>query len=191
MAIVTQTAPVGDSPPASADAAHIRVWDPFVRFFHWSLVGLFVIAFATGDEIEAVHIAAGYAIASLVGLRILWGLVGPRRARFTDFVRGPRTVLAYCRSAAAGRAPRFLGHNPAGGAMIIALLGMLIGISVTGVMMTSDAYWGAEWVEDLHEGLVYAMLGLIGLHVAGVLFSSLAHRENLVGSMITGWKRAS
>jgi cytochrome b len=75
--------------------------------------------------------------------------------------------------------------------MIIALLGMLIGISVTGVMMTSDAYWGAEWVEDLHEGLVYAMLGLIGLHVAGVLFSSLAHRENLVGSMITGWKRAS
>ena len=79
---------------------------------------------------------------------IIWGFVGPRHARFSDFVRAPAEVTDYVRSAIRLRAPRYLGHNPAGGAMIIALLAMLIGISVTGVMMTTDAFWGAQWVED-------------------------------------------
>ena len=79
----------------------------------------------TGDEIEQVHIAAGYAIAGLIALRIVWGFVGPRHARFSNFVRSPRAVLAYLRDVALLRAPRYLGHNPAGGAMIIALLVML------------------------------------------------------------------
>jgi cytochrome b len=88
------------------------------------------------------------------------------------------------------RAPRFLGHNPAGGVMILALLAMLIGISATGFMMTTDPFWDAEWVEELHEALVYASLGLIALHVAGVVVSSVEHGENLVKAMITGRKRA-
>ncbi|XBO39290.1 cytochrome b/b6 domain-containing protein [Alsobacter sp. KACC 23698] len=180
----------GATPPADAGTRQVRVWDPFVRIFHWSLVGLFALAFATGDEIERVHVAAGYGIAGLVGLRIVWGIIGSRHARFIDFVRSPAAVLAYGRAALAGRAIRFRGHNPAGGAMVVALLFMLAGTSVTGIMMTTDAYWGAEWVEVLHEGLVYASLGLIGLHVVGVIFSSVAHRENLVKAMITGRKRA-
>jgi cytochrome b len=73
--------------------------------------------------------------------------------------------------------------------MILALLAMLIGISATGFMMTTDAFWGAEWVEDLHEALVYVTLGLVGLHVAGVVLASVEHGENLVKSMITGRKR--
>ena len=135
--------------------------------------------------------AAGYAIAALVALRIVWGFVGPRHARFSDFVRGPAATLDYLRQGVRGRAPRFLGHNPAGGVMTIALLGMLVAISATGVMMTSDAFWGAQWVEHLHEGLVYVTLGLIALHVAGVILASFEHGENLVKAMITGRKRGT
>lgn len=186
----------GTIPPAASLKARaipapvIRVWDPFVRIFHWSLVGLFVLAFATGDEMEWLHLAAGYAIAALVLLRLIWGFVGSKHARFSDFVRTPHEMTAYARSVIRLRAPRYLGHNPAGGVMIIALLAMLIGISGTGLMMTMDAFWGAEWLEDLHEGLVFITLGLIALHVIGVIFSSIEHGENLVKAMITGRKRA-
>lgn len=169
--------------------AAIKVWDPFVRLFHWSLATLFLAVYVTGDDAERLHIAAGYGIAGLIALRIVWGFVGSRNARFGSFVRSPRTVLAYLRDVALFRAPRFLGHNPAGGAMIIALLVMLAGTSITGYMMTTDAYWGAKWVEETHEAFANLTVGLIVFHVLGVLFSSLMHGENLVKSMITGRKR--
>jgi cytochrome b len=168
----------------------VPVWDLFIRIFHWSLVALFIIAFITGDEIESIHVSAGYAIAGLVVLRVAWGLIGSRHARFSDFVTSPNGTLDYMHKAIRGRAPRYLGHNPAGALMTLTLLGILIAISVTGYMMTTDAYWGAEWVENLHRGLVYTTLGLIVLHVAGVLATSFTHRENLVKAMITGRKRA-
>src|SRR5512134_3660005 len=104
-------------PPAmSVDARNtsalmVQVWDPFVRIFHWSLVGLFILAFMTGDETEWLHLAAGYAIAALVLLRIIWGFVGPRHARFGDFVKPPRAVADYVGNAIRLRAPRYLGHN--------------------------------------------------------------------------------
>lgn len=176
----------GATPPAT-----IKVWDLFVRLFHWSLVLLFAVAYATGDEIERVHIAAGYAIAGLIALRILWGFVGPRHARFSNFVRPPGEVLAYLRDIVLLRARRHLGHNPAGGAMVLALLAALIATSVTGYMMTTDAFWGAKWVEEVHEALANATIALVALHVLGVVTASFAHRENLVKAMITGRKRAS
>lgn len=175
---------------SAADRKSVRVWDPFVRIFHWSLVGLFGAAFITGDEIEWLHILLGYAIVALVALRIVWGFVGSRYARFSNFVRSPRAIVEYLTQAARFKAPRYLGHNPAGAAMIIALLFMITGIAVTGVAMTTDAFWGAKWVEELHEGLAYGTLGLIALHIAGVVFSSLAHCENLVKAMVTGRKGA-
>lgn len=175
---------------SSSQAKTVRVWDPFVRMFHWSLIVLFVLAFVTGDEIEWLHIRIGYAIAALVALRIVWGFVGTRYARFSDFVRSPREIAAYLRQAARWKAPRHLGHNPAGGAMLVALLVMIGGIAATGFAMTTNAFWGSQWVEDLHEGLVYMTVGLIAMHVAGVVFSSLEHGENLVKAMITGRKRA-
>lgn len=185
----------GAAPPATATNAIIaeptvRVWDPFVRVFHWSLVVLFIVAFMTGDEVERVHVAVGYTIAGLVAARIVWGFMGTRYARFSNFVRPPAETLGYMRKVVQGSAPRYLGHNPAGGLMTIALIGMITAISGTGYMMSTDAFWGAEWVEDVHEGLVYATLGLIGLHVAGVLATGIKHRENLVMAMITGRKRA-
>jgi cytochrome b len=175
----------GARPPAT-----IKVWDLFVRVFHWSLAALFVAAYATGDEIERVHIAAGYAIAGLIALRVVWGFVGPRHARFCNFVRPPREVLSYLRDVMLLRAPRHLGHNPAGGAMIVALIAMLAFTCLTGIMMTTDLFWGAEWVEDVHEALANATLALVALHVIGVLIASFEHRENLVKAMITGRKQS-
>lgn len=175
----------------SPKAAMVRVWDPFVRVFHWSLVGLFALAFITGDEIEKVHIMAGYAIVGLVVLRIIWGFVGSRHARFSDFVRSPQAILTYLGSVLRGQSPRYVGHNPAGGAMVLVLLAMIAAIATTGYMMTTDAYWGSEGLEDIHEGLVNATLVFVALHVAGAVFTGLAHRENLVKAMITGRKRAS
>lgn len=183
----------GAMPAAAASSPQtkiVTVWDPFVRVAHWSLVGLFAVAFATGDEIEWLHIRVGYAVAALVALRIVWGFVGSRHARFSDFVRSPRETATYLRQAARWKAPRYLGHNPAGGAMVVALLVMIGGIAATGFAMTTDTFWGSEWIEDLHVGLVYTTIGLIVLHVSGVVFSGLAHGENLVKAMITGRKRA-
>ncbi len=176
----------GDMPPAT-----VKVWDPLVRIFHWSLVGLFALAYATGDEIQRVHNAAGYAIGGLLALRIVWGFVGPRHARFNDFVRTPREALAYLKDVFLLRPRRYIGHNPAGGLMVIALVSMLGATSVTGYMMTTDAYWASKALEELHEVLANATVALVFLHVLGVLAASFQHQENLVRAMITGRKRAN
>ena len=175
----------GVSPPAT-----VRVWDPLVRIFHWSLVGLFAFSYFTGDEWEAAHIWSGYAIAGLIACRIGWGLVGSRHARFTDFVKSPRTIVGYMIDTVRFRAKRYIGHNPAGGAMVVALILMITVIAASGYAMTTNAFWGVEWVSDVHEAAVYLTIGLIVLHVLGVVLASLEHRENLVRSMITGRKRA-
>jgi cytochrome b len=99
-------------------------------------------------------------------------------------------VLRYLTLLQAGRAPRHLGHNPAGGAMIVALLGLLIIVSISGWLSQTDAYFGVPWVDHLHHISAYLLLGLIGLHVVGVIISSWLHRENLVLAMITGRKPA-
>lgn len=175
----------GATPPA-----RVKVWDPFVRIFHWSLVTLFAVAFLTGDESERFHLFAGYAIAVLVTLRIIWGFIGTRYARFTSFVKGPVAVATFLKQSATLKAPRYLGHNPAGGAMILALLVMLAVLSVTGYLMALDAYWGSEALEEVHEVIAYVTLILVGLHVAGVVIAGVEHGENLVVSMFTGRKRA-
>ncbi|MEQ1576032.1 MAG: cytochrome b/b6 domain-containing protein [Hyphomicrobium sp.] len=174
----------GLAPPAT-----VKVWDPFVRAVHWSLVTLFAIAFLTGDEIEWLHLWAGYAIAGLVAARIVWGVAGPRYARFSHFVKGPRAVATFLKQSARLEAPRHLGHNPAGGMMILALISALIGLSVTGILMTTDAYWGSNAMEEVHEALANFTLVLIALHVLGVILASFEHGENLVKSMFTGRKR--
>ncbi len=185
MSTINDTIEAGGAQPS----ATVKVWDPFIRIFHWSLATLFVVAYLTGDEIEQVHIAAGYTIAGLVALRIVWGIVGPSHARFASFVRSPRDVLVYMRDMAGFRAPRYLGHNPAGAAMIVALLVTLIATATTGIMMTNDAFWGAKWVEEVHEVCANLTVGLVVFHVIGVLVASFEHRENLVKAMITGRKR--
>ncbi len=182
----TVTTKAGGAPPP----AMVKVWDPFVRIFHWSLVALFVIAYVTGDEVEQVHIAAGYTIAALLALRIVWGFVGSRHARFADFVTSPREALGYMSDALLLRARRYVGHNPAGGLMVIALIVMLTSTCVSGYLMTTDTYWGSKVMEEIHGALANTTVALAVLHVLGVLVSSFEHRENLVKAMVTGRKRA-
>ena len=161
-----------------------------MRVFHWLLVALFALAWFSGGIWDQPHLAAGYFVLALVVARIVWGFVGSRYARFSNFIYGPRVTLRYVTDMVRMRAPRYLGHNPAGGAMVITLLATLMVLCITGVMMTTDAFWGVKWVNSLHAVASTTALALVGLHVGGVIFASIEHRENLVRAMITGWKRA-
>ncbi len=170
-------------------APTIKVWDAFVRFAHWMLAITVAGAWLTEDS-GPVHEWLGYAALAIVSARIAWGLVGTRYARFSQFVRAPAATLLYARQVLARSEPRHVGHNPLGAYMIVALIIMVILVGGSGWLYTTDAFWGVEWMEELHEGLANALLGLIALHVAGVIFSSLRHRENLVATMFHGRKRA-
>lgn len=181
-----------------------KVWDPLVRLFHWVLVAGFFIAYFAEDGQQTLHVSAGYVVFGLVCFRLLWGWVGSRHARFGDFVRGPRVVLAYLRDVVLLRAPRYLGHNPAGGAMIVLLLAMLLATTITGMALygadawagplagllrgTSDA--GIHQLKEVHEFCANFTVFLVAVHVGGVVLESLLHRENLVQAMVTGRKRA-
>lgn len=169
--------------------AQIRVWDPFVRCFHWGMVGLFAATFLSPDA-KWLHEPLGYAVLALAVARIAWGVVGSRHARFADFVRGPRAVAAYLGQLRRGEAPRYLGHNPAGGAMVALLLAMLVLVAGSGWMTETDRWFGVPWVDHLHHVSAHLLLILIGVHVVGVVVSSLLHRENLVLAMLTGCKPA-
>jgi cytochrome b len=182
----------------------IKVWDPLVRLFHWSLVAAFAIAWLTEDQWMALHANAGYLILTLLLFRLVWGLLGTRYARFSDFVTSPSMVLAYLRDLLRLRAERTIGHNPAGGAMIVALLITLFMTSLSGLvaygatgsgplaeLLFSKAAYGSEFFEELHEFLANFTLLLVVVHLLGVGFGSLLHSENLVRAMLTGKKRVS
>ena len=178
-----------------------KVWDVFVRFFHCALVGAFIIAYFTEDDFMTLHAWAGYVIMALLGLRLIWGFVGTRYARFSNFVFSPSTIVTYLKDTLLLRARRYLGHNPVGGAMILALIASLIITTTTGIVV----YGGeenagllaglvservGEGFEDIHEFFANFTLLLVLVHVAGVVVESLIHRENLISAMITGYKRA-
>ena len=170
------------------------VWDRFVRVAHWTLVvsvlGAWLTAEMDGKAAAALHEWLGYLALAVLALRLPWGWVGSRYARFAQFVRSPRETVAYAKAVARFSEPRHVGHNPLGGWMIVALIVMVMAAAGSGWLYATDRFWGEEWLEELHEALANGLLALVALHVAGVLFSSLRHRENLVRAMITGRKRA-
>jgi len=165
----------------------IPVWDIGVRLFHWSLVTSVTLSYFVISPRD-MHKFFGYTVVALITFRLIWGLIGPKHARFSNFIPGPRKLLGYLRDIARGVEERYIGHNPAGAAMIVALLLVLGGIGTTGYMMGMDAYFGEEWVEDLHKTLVNGLFVLVAFHLAGVILASLRHRENLVAAMVTGQK---
>ncbi len=166
----------------------VKVWDPLVRALHWSLAAVILANFI--DEAgDPLHNWLGYAALLLVSVRLAWGWVGPKRARFSDWVRGPRAIKAYLRERLAGRSRRQLGHNPAAAAMMVALLIAVALVGISGWLQTTDRFFGVQWLEDLHEVLAYAMLAMVGLHVVAAITESIHYRENLIASMIHGRKR--
>ncbi len=177
------------APGTSSGLRHQRVWDPLVRLFHWSLVAAYILAWVSGEDLQTLHQTAGYTIAGLLALRILWGFAGTRHARFSDFVYKPSAVLRYVRDSARLRPDRYVGHNPAGGWMVVAMLLVLALLCVSGTAMTIGPYQQFEWLEEAHEALANLSLLLVGLHLTGVVASSWMHRENLVRAMVTGRKR--
>ena len=166
-----------------------RVWDPLVRIFHWSLVTSILIAWLSPGIFGDVHEAAGFAALGLICLRIVWGLFGSRYARFSQFLRPPKAIIAYLRDIRDARESRYLGHNPAGGAMIVALLLMTIATASSGWMMVTDTFFGIVWVEVLHKLTSHLLMLMVVAHLVGVLLASWRHHENLVRAMITGRKR--
>lgn len=172
------------------ESGQVKVWDLLVRVLHWSLVTGIALAWLTADDARRWHEAIGYVAVAVVTVRFIWGFAGPRYARFAQFVRRPRRVGRYAGQILHGTAPRYLGHNPLGGVMVLALLLTTLLVALSGWMMTTDAWFGQEWVEQVHEALATGMLGLVALHVAGVVFTGLKHGENLVRAMFSGRKRA-
>ena len=203
------------------------VWDPLIRIGHWTLVIAFFTAYLSGDDLFNIHKWAGYVVAAYVLVRIVWGIIGSRHARFTDFVRGPGAVFGYLRGLMTGKVKDYAGHNPAGGAMVVALLFSLLVTTSSGMalyavednagplagIVTEETFaplatafgegeeehergggheesGAEELLEGVHKAFVYITLALIGLHLAGVVASSLAHKQNLARAMVTGRKKA-
>ena len=182
----------------------IKVWDPLVRVFHWGLVAAFAIAYLTEDDFLLVHVWAGYTLLGLIVVRVVWGFIGSRHARFSDFVTRPRAAIRYLLDTVRLRARRYIGHNPIGGAMVVVLLFSLVATAMTGMGIYGVEHhagplagWfaggGERWedtLEEVHEFFANFTLLLVFVHVLGVLTESLIHRENLVKAMINGRKRA-
>ena len=177
----------------------VRVWDPLVRIFHWTLVLSFAVAWVSADEFDTLHFWAGYTIAALVAFRVVWGVIGTRHARFTDFVYRLTTIKSYLIDLAALRPKHYVGHNPAGGLMVIILLLSLGLLTFTGMASVAidgigplASTWvesiSGHWMEDVHEAVANLVLAFVLFHIAGVLVSSLVHGENLVRAMINGKK---
>jgi cytochrome b len=174
--------------------SHLRprwvvVWDPVVRVFHWLVVIGFTANMFVAEEGKLVHRWIGYGILVLIVVRLVWGFVGSAYARFSNFVPTPSALWRYVKALSAGREPRYIGHNPAAAIMMITLVLLLAFCGITGWMQGLDAFWGNEWVQDVHKVSAYAILALAGVHALAAVVESLRHHENLIWSMITGRKR--
>ena len=195
----------------------IKVWDPLQRLMHWGLALSVAIAWLTAEETGIWHEWVGYVALGLIGARLIWGIVGPRYARFSQFIRGPKTVIDYTRDMFKMREKRYIGHNPLGAVMVGALLLTTAATGVTGWLVAEPArlamlpeipaivapafadsdeggYEYGESEEELlgevHEVLASLLLLLIAAHIGGVIYASKRHRENLAAAMITGKKPA-
>ncbi len=158
----------------------VKVWDPGVRLFHWTLVASVALAFLSSEEdsaLSAWHVPAGWAAAVLIAFRLVWGVVGGEHARFSNLIR-PSRMAGHVKGLFAGRVHASMGHNPLGG---IAVLGLL-------ALTAATVFTGATGGEDTHEVIGYVLLAMIALHVVAVVVMSVLSRDNLIRAMVTGRK---
>ncbi|MEW6695229.1 MAG: cytochrome b/b6 domain-containing protein [Tepidimonas ignava] len=169
--------------------ASLYVWDPVVRLFHWSLVACVLLNQFVLEAGETPHRWVGYAATALVGLRLLWGVIGSRHARFADWWPTPARLRAHVRGLLAGQPDDHPGHNPLGALMMLALMALVLALGVTGWLQGTDAFFGEEWLQELHEGLANTLVMAAGVHAAAALVMGRLQRVTLVRAMVTGVKR--
>jgi len=164
-------------------------WDPCVRTVHWSVALLVVIELLNDAGANPWHRYLGYAALALVLARLAWGLGNVGNARLQAMAVTARDTAGYFRALlGGGKVAPAAAHTPPGALMAFILWGLLILVSVTGWMHSLDAFWGEEWLQQLHAWLAYALAACAVVHVAGALLTSRMHGVNLVKGMITGAK---
>ncbi|MEO8598781.1 MAG: cytochrome b/b6 domain-containing protein [bacterium] len=175
-------------PQPSSSVTGRLVWDLPTRVFHWSLALSFLGAWLTSESEywKLWHVSFGYSMALLIAFRLIWGLVGTRYARFSQFVRGPTAVIAYFRSWLQLHPAHYVGHNPAGALAILAILGVTAVLVASGYASYEEI--GGEWLSEIHELLANLLMAIVVLHIAAVVLTSLVHKENLIRAMLTGKK---
>ncbi|SFJ39624.1 cytochrome b/b6 domain-containing protein [Celeribacter neptunius] len=191
-----------ETQPGDAETT-VKVWDIWVRLFHWGLVMTVATAALTGFFANAtwlqLHIIGGLMAGALVLARIVWGLLGSRHARFADFAPSPRAVIDHLRTQSRGGTHRHLGHNPLGALMVFAVLALILSLALSGLGTLGGVLRVGPLAPDLgtdtgfalreaHEILALILAALIALHLGGVAFESWRSRENLTRSMVTGRK---
>ena len=167
----------------------VVVWDWPLRVFHWALAASVLIAWFTPNTYDTVHRIAGYTVLVLIAFRLVWGFAGTRYSRFGSFIRLLRAAPRFLWNLRRGQTGRYLGLNPAGAAMSVALLVLLAISTVSGWMSVTIRFFGVAWVEELHSWSSDLALILVVVHVLGVLTMCALQRENLVRAMIDGRKR--
>jgi cytochrome b len=179
-----------------------KIWDLPVRLSHLAMSVLVLGAFLTAEEDDTIplHTRLGLVLLGVVLFRVVWGFVGSKHARFTDFVKSPREVVAAARAMVRGTPGEHPGHNPVGGVMVMTLLATLATVTVTGIVIALGPEWGgplapmlskggAHAIKEVHEAAAWLLPVLVAFHVAGVLLSSVLEKQNLVLGMVTGFKR--
>ncbi|ODN68674.1 cytochrome b/b6 domain-containing protein [Methylobrevis pamukkalensis] len=178
------------APAAGAPTGSVKVWDPVVRLFHWTVVAGCLLNLFILEEGKSAHRITGYVILGALAIRLVWGFIGSRHARFADFFPTRRRLSGHVWELMAGQEVRRLGHPPLASVMLLTLMALLAVTGLTGWMTTLDAFWGETWLETLHEVFANAIMVLAFVHAGAAIVQSVRHRENLVWAMVTGRKRA-
>ncbi len=181
--------------------SRIRVWDLPIRLFHWLLVFSFIATWLTEDNDRYLdfHVFFGYLFIGLLLFRLIWGIVGSHYARFAQFHYGFKAIRDYSKSLFSSHPQHFVGHNPAGSLAIFAIISLGLIVAVSGLLTLGGeeqhgvfaglfSFAEGEIFHEIHEISAWLLLGVVGVHIAGVVVSSFLHRENLVRSMVTGYK---
>lgn len=171
------------------DKAMILVWDMPVRVFHWLLVICFAGAWLSSESerLQMIHYAFGYTACLLVMIRLVWGLIGTRYARFTQFLKSPKAVLEHFLAMLRGHPHQDVGHNPAGGLVMIVLMALILAIGITGYFSVKEILGNLS--SELHELVAHLALALVILHILAAVVMSLLEKQNLVRAMFTGKKK--
>src|SRR4051794_31222934 len=180
---------VSSETPANSRSTTVAVWDFPLRVWHWALAAFVLLACVTPNTFDRLHRLAGYAVIGLLAFRLIWGVIGSRHSLFARISLKLRAAPQYIANMLRGQTGRYLGLNPAGAAMLVVMLALLIVSTISGVMQVSVRFFGVGWIEQAHALSSNAIIALIAVHVLGTLWMSVLQRENLVRAMFTGRKR--